>query len=82
MTLVSVAMDTFDNKHVIMTQVLEHCQWHLKLQKFTDLLEYQPETFLDFLTRAVKTKTLRICIIFTGVQMTVGQIFEKTVNGK
>lgn len=39
MTLMSVAMGTFDNKHVIMAQDLECCQWHLKLQEFTDLLE-------------------------------------------
>lgn len=38
MTLMSVAMGTFD-KHVIMAQVFECCQWHLKLQEFTDLLE-------------------------------------------
>lgn len=36
MTLMSVAMGTFDNKHVVMAQVLECC---LKLQEFTDLLE-------------------------------------------
>lgn len=31
MTLVNVAMGTFDNKHVKVGQILECCQQHLKL---------------------------------------------------
>lgn len=80
MTLMSVAMGTFDNKHVIMAQILECCQQHLKLQEFTDLLEQQTEAFLDFLTSTVKIKTLSIT--FTGIQMTPGPVFKMIMNGK